>query len=166
MESQCILAEMKVESTKFHKVVSCLQPNDSAIVRNILNPPTEQSYTTLQTSLCLQFADSEEQHFHDLISEMQLGQRKSSHLFLGMRSNSGNRITDNLLRSLFLSALHHIAYTIISNYKLESLAENTDVIIAAAGNSSPIHGINNEKQDLKTMLMDISSRLSRLETRK
>ncbi|GFT21882.1 retrovirus-related Pol polyprotein from transposon 297 [Nephila pilipes] len=40
-----------------------------------------------------------------------------------------------------------------------------DGIIAVAGPTSSIHVINAENQDLRTMLLEISSRLSRLETR-
>ncbi|GFY59337.1 hypothetical protein TNIN_22591 [Trichonephila inaurata madagascariensis] len=40
-----------------------------------------------------------------------------------------------------------------------------DGIMAVAGSTSSIHVIDAENQDLKTMLMYISSRLSRLETR-
>ncbi|GFY73272.1 hypothetical protein TNIN_494741 [Trichonephila inaurata madagascariensis] len=54
----------------------------------------------------------------------------------------------------------------ISNGQLDKLAERVDRIMATAGHASSIHVINAENQNLKTMLTDISSRLSRLETMK
>ncbi|GBN39845.1 hypothetical protein AVEN_103910-1 [Araneus ventricosus] len=45
---------------------------------------------------------SEEQRLRDLISGMQLGDRKPSRLLLEMRSKAENKIREELLKSLFL----------------------------------------------------------------
>ncbi|GFT96790.1 retrovirus-related Pol polyprotein from transposon 297 [Nephila pilipes] len=57
----------------------------------------EVIYIALRNRLCLQYADSEEQRLRDLISGMQLGDRKPSRLLLEMRSKAGNRLTEELL---------------------------------------------------------------------
>ncbi|GFS53875.1 hypothetical protein TNIN_370811 [Trichonephila inaurata madagascariensis] len=54
----------------------------------------------------------------------------------------------------------------ISNNQLNKLAEMVDGIMAVAGSTSSIHVIDADNQDLKTMLREISSRLSCLKTRK
>ncbi|GFY42996.1 peptidase A2 domain-containing protein [Trichonephila inaurata madagascariensis] len=94
---------------------------------------------------------------------MQLGDRKPSRLLLEIRSKADNRISEELLMSLFIQCFLTQVQQIlaISNDKL---AEVADRIMAVAGSTSSIHVINAENQDLKTMLMKISSRLSRLET--
>ncbi|GFY54875.1 uncharacterized protein TNIN_224131 [Trichonephila inaurata madagascariensis] len=84
-----------------------------------------------------------------------------------MRSKSGSRISEELLKSLFIQRLltHVQQILAISNDQLDKLAEMADGIIAVAGSTSSIHVIDIENQDLKTMLMEILSRLSRLEIR-
>ncbi|GFS29389.1 retrovirus-related Pol polyprotein from transposon opus [Nephila pilipes] len=77
MESQFILAGNAMEITKFHLVISALQPEELDIIGDIiLNPPAEKPYIALRNRLCSQYADSEEQRLCDLISGMQLCDRK------------------------------------------------------------------------------------------
>ncbi|GFU31430.1 uncharacterized protein NPIL_147101 [Nephila pilipes] len=94
----------------------------------ILNPPAEKSDTALRTRLCSQYVNSEEQRLRGLISGMQLGDRKPSRLLLEMRGKAGNRIAEELLKSLFLQRLptHVQQILAISNDQLEKLAEMAD----------------------------------------
>ncbi|GFS67367.1 retrovirus-related Pol polyprotein from transposon 297 [Nephila pilipes] len=89
---------------------------------------------------------------------MQLGDRKPSRFLLEMRSTAGNRMPEELLKSLFLQRLptHLQQILAIFNDQLEKLAEMVDGIMAPAGHTSSIDA---ENQELKTMLIDISSRL-------
>ncbi|GBL80106.1 hypothetical protein AVEN_29103-1 [Araneus ventricosus] len=68
----------------------------------MLNPPADEPYDALRKRMCSQYADSEEQRLRDLISGMQLGERKPSRLLLEMRSKVENKISEELLKSLFL----------------------------------------------------------------
>ncbi|GFT05430.1 uncharacterized protein NPIL_174711 [Nephila pilipes] len=104
----------------------------------ILNPPAEKPYTALRDRLCSQYDDSEEQRLRDLISGMQLGDRKPSRLLLEMRSKAGNRMPKELLKSLFLQRLPTYVQQIlaISNDRLEKLAEMADGIMAATSHTS------------------------------
>ncbi|GFT39469.1 uncharacterized protein NPIL_203221 [Nephila pilipes] len=168
MESQFVLAGITVEITKFHHVVSALQPEELGIVGDIiLNPPAVKPYAALRDRLCSQYAESEEQRLRGLISGMQLGDRKPSRLLLEMRSKADSRISEELLKSPFIQRLptHVQQILAISDDPLDKLAAMADGIMAVAGPTSSIHVINAENQDLRTMLLEISSRLSRLETR-
>ncbi|GFX38970.1 retrovirus-related Pol polyprotein from transposon opus [Trichonephila clavipes] len=165
MESQFVLAGITTEITKFHHVVSALQAEELGIVGDILlNPPAVKPYATLRIRLCSQYVESEEQRLRGLISGMQLGDRKPSRLLLEMRSKADSRISEELLKSLFLHRLptHVQQILAISN---DQLAEMADGIMAVANPTPSVHVIDTEKQDLQTMLVEISSRLSRLETR-
>ncbi|GFY41570.1 uncharacterized protein TNIN_378981 [Trichonephila inaurata madagascariensis] len=84
-----------------------------------------------------------------------------------MRSKAGSRISEELLKSPFIQRFptHVQQILAISNDQLDKLAEIAYGITAVAGSTSSIHVIDAENQDLKTMLIEISSRLSRLETR-
>ncbi|GFQ95131.1 uncharacterized protein TNCT_41481 [Trichonephila clavata] len=168
MENQFVLAGITTEITKFHHVVSALQPEDLGTVGDIiLNPPVVKPYTALRTRLCSQYAETEEQRLRGLISGMQLGDRKPSRLLLEMRSKAGSRISEEMLKTLFIQRLptHVQQILAISNDQLDKLAEMVDGVMTVAASTSSIHVIDAENQDIKTMLMEISSRLSRLETR-
>ncbi|GFT42580.1 uncharacterized protein NPIL_490731, partial [Nephila pilipes] len=165
MESQFVLAGITAEITKFHHVVSALQPEELGIVGDIiLNPPAVKPYAALRDRLCSQYAESEEQRLRGLISGMQLGDRNPSRLLLEMRSKADSRISEELLKSLFIQRLP-TQILAISDDPLDKLAAMADGIMVVAGPTSSIHVINAENQDLRTMLLEISSRLSRLETR-
>ncbi|GFR33993.1 uncharacterized protein TNCT_236731 [Trichonephila clavata] len=98
---------------------------------------------------------------------MQLGDRKPSLLLLEMRSKADSRISEELLKSLFTQRLPtHVQQNFaISNDQLDKLPERANGIMAVAGPTSSIHAADAENQRLKTMLMEISTRLSLLETR-
>ncbi|GFS98072.1 uncharacterized protein TNCV_2855141 [Trichonephila clavipes] len=98
---------------------------------------------------------------------MQLGDRKPSRLLLEMRSKADSRISEELLKYLILQRLStHVQQILaISHDQLDKLAEMADGIMAVANPTPSVHVIDAEKQDLQTMLVEISSRLSRLETR-
>ncbi|GFT31701.1 retrovirus-related Pol polyprotein from transposon 297 [Nephila pilipes] len=167
MESQFVLAEITAEIIKFHHVVSALQPEELGIGGDIiLNPPAIKPYAALRTRLCSQYAESE-QRLRGLISGIHLGDRKPSRLLLEMRSKADSRISEELLKSLFIQCLptHVQQILAISNDQLDKLAEMAGGIMAIAGPTSSIHVIDAENQNLRTMLLEVSSRLSHLETR-
>ncbi|GBL88488.1 hypothetical protein AVEN_218368-1 [Araneus ventricosus] len=84
-----------------------------------------------------------------------------------MRSKAENKISKELLKSLFLQRLptHVQQILAISNDKLDRLAEMADGIMAAATDSIAIRAVTSEEANLQATLMEISSRLSRLEAR-
>ncbi|GBM83786.1 hypothetical protein AVEN_42470-1 [Araneus ventricosus] len=98
---------------------------------------------------------------------MQLGDRKPSRLLLKIKSKAENKISEELLKSLFLQRLptHMQQILAISNDKLDRLAEMADGIMAPATDSVAIRAITSKEANLQATLMEISSRLSRLEAR-
>nr|XP_042902991.1 uncharacterized protein LOC122270291 [Parasteatoda tepidariorum] len=64
IESQFTLAGVTTESTKFHHVVSALQPEELAIISDIvISPPVDEPFTALKKRLCAQYVESEAQRF-------------------------------------------------------------------------------------------------------
>ncbi|XP_055928667.1 uncharacterized protein LOC129959801 [Argiope bruennichi] len=98
---------------------------------------------------------------------MQLGDRKPSDLLVEMRNKAGNKISEEVLKSLFLQRLssHMQQILAITNDKLEWLAEMADGIMAAATDTISIQAVSSEEASMQATLMEISSRLSRLEAR-
>ncbi|GFQ77446.1 retrovirus-related Pol polyprotein from transposon 297 [Trichonephila clavata] len=78
-----------------------------------------------------------------------------------MRSKAGSRISEEMLKSLFIQRLptHVQQILAISNDQIDNLAEMADGVMAVAASTSSIHVIDAENQHMKTMLMEISSRL-------
>ncbi|GFS31427.1 uncharacterized protein NPIL_675801 [Nephila pilipes] len=153
--------------TCLHKSTAFLESESGDLVQTNGEPVSVKPYAALRTRLCSQYAESEEQRLRGLISRIQLGDRKSSRLLLEMRSKVDRRISEELPKSLFIQRLptHVLQILAISNDQLDKLTEMAHGIMAIADPTSSIHGIDAENQDLKTMLMEISSHLSRLETR-
>ncbi|KAF8781698.1 hypothetical protein HNY73_012068 [Argiope bruennichi] len=97
MESQFILADVTTEITKFHHIVPVLQPEELEVVGDIMqHPPAKRPYEALRRRLCSQYAQSEEQKLKDVISRMQLGDRKRSRLLVEMRNKAGNEISEEM----------------------------------------------------------------------
>ncbi|XP_055928213.1 uncharacterized protein LOC129959416 [Argiope bruennichi] len=168
IESEFILAGVTTEITKFHHILSVLQPEELEVVGDIMqDPPAERPYEVQRRRLCSQYAQSEEQKLKDVISGMQLGDRKPSRLLVEMRNKAGNKISEEILKSLFLQRLPTHVHKIlaITNDKLERLAEMVDGIMAAATDTISIQAVSSEEAFMQATLMEISSRLSRLEAR-
>ncbi|GIX96542.1 uncharacterized protein CDAR_187641 [Caerostris darwini] len=163
MESQLTLAGVTTETTKFYHVFSALQPEELAVVSDIiLKPLADVPFTALKKRLCTQYADSEAQRLEDLISGMQLGDRRPSRLLLEMRSKAGAQINHDLLKSLFLQRLPTNVQQIlaISNDNLDKLAEMVDSIMSTS--SAPVVNAvaeSADQPDLWTMLFEITSHL-------
>nr|XP_042909054.1 uncharacterized protein LOC122271523 [Parasteatoda tepidariorum] len=170
IESQFTLAGVSTESTKFHHVVAALQPEELAIISDIvISPPVDKPFAALKKRLCSQYAESEAQRLRDLISGMQLGDRRPSRLLLEMRNKAGARINDEILKSLFLQRLPTNVQQIlaISNDNLDKLAEMADGIMATTTNAQSVSVVadSTDQTDLRSLLTEITARLARLEAR-
>ncbi|KAF8791910.1 hypothetical protein HNY73_003576 [Argiope bruennichi] len=98
---------------------------------------------------------------------MQFEDRKPSRLLVEMRNKAGKKISQEVLKSLFLQRLptHVQQILAIANDKLERLAEMVDGIMAAATDAISIQAVSWKEASMQATLMEISSRLSRLEER-
>ncbi|CAB0033516.1 unnamed protein product [Trichogramma brassicae] len=136
-DSQFILSDIRVESTKFHYVVSQLDARVALEVEDIItNPPDENPYTFLRLKLIERLSASEEQRVRQLISEEELGDRKPSQFLRHLRSLAGATIVqDNLMRQLWLHRLPSSVRAILATQTdaaLDKLAELADKIIEIA----------------------------------
>ncbi|GIX95129.1 peptidase A2 domain-containing protein [Caerostris darwini] len=89
--------------------------------------------------------DLEAQRLRDLISGMQLGDRRPSRFLLEMRSKEDARINDDLLKSSFLPRLPTNVQQIlaISNDNLDKLSEMADGIMSTSS-APPVHETSQE----------------------
>ncbi|KAF8785215.1 hypothetical protein HNY73_010787 [Argiope bruennichi] len=111
--------------------------------------------------LCSQYTQSEEQKLKDVISGMQLGDRKPSQLLVEMRNKADSKINEEVLKFLLLQRLPTQVQQILAivNDKLERLAEMADGIMAAATYTISIQAVSSEEASMQATLIEISSRL-------
>ncbi|GFT98141.1 uncharacterized protein NPIL_612581 [Nephila pilipes] len=93
----------------------------------LFDPLHADQYTTLKNRLTQEFSVSESLQIRKLLSELQLGDDKSSHLLRKMKELAGTALNDDFLRNLWLQRLPAEIQTIISE-KLENLAKLADKI--------------------------------------
>ena len=65
----------------------------------ILNPPETEEYTTLKRCLLERFADSEEQRLKKLITDLDLGDKRPSHLLREMKELAGPHVNEGMVKS-------------------------------------------------------------------
>ncbi|GFS99752.1 uncharacterized protein NPIL_405121 [Nephila pilipes] len=89
--------------TKYNNVIAAIDSEILSVVSDLLfDPPHEDRYVTLKNRLIQEFSDSENLHFRKLLSELQLGDDKPSHLLRKMKELAGTAINNDFLRNLWL----------------------------------------------------------------
>lgn len=130
-ESNFELSAITNDLTKYNNVIAAIDPETLSAVSDILfNPPASNKYNTLKERLISEFSDSENKQIRKLLSELQLGDDKPSHLLRKMRTLAGTSLNDDFLKTLWLQRLPSEIQTIlsVSSEPLENLAKLADKI--------------------------------------
>lgn len=172
LESQFTLAKITVDSTKFHYVVASLNSEDLSCISDlILNPPETDSYRAIKERLISQNADSESLRLKKLLSEIELGDKKPSKLLYEMKNLAPGKISNDLLKNLWMQRLPLQTQQIlsISNDNLESLSKMADSITEISRDSSiaSVSACSNssELELVHKRIRNIEQRLSKIEGR-
>ncbi|GBM73414.1 hypothetical protein AVEN_143083-1 [Araneus ventricosus] len=106
LESQFVTSGIVQDSTKYHTVVASVETEILSQVSDIItSPPNNDMYKTLKDRLINIFSDSEERRLKKLLQDVELGDKRPSTLLREMQDLAGNRVGDELLRSLWLQRL-------------------------------------------------------------
>lgn len=90
VESNFTLSDITNDATKYSCIIANVDPETLSAVSDILlDPPTTDKYNTLKERLIQEFSDSEARQVQKLLSELQLGDDKPSHLLRKMRELAG-----------------------------------------------------------------------------
>ena len=102
VEAQLTLKDITSQLTKFHYIVSSLEPQVALHVRTlILNPPAAARYDALKTALLQSFTPSNQSRLQQLFST-ESGDMKPIELHLHMQRLLGDSVVDEtILRNLF-----------------------------------------------------------------
>ncbi|GFY61525.1 uncharacterized protein TNIN_70101 [Trichonephila inaurata madagascariensis] len=98
----------------------------------ILSPSFSNKHKTLSNRLISEFADSEHQKIKNLLTELQLGDDKPSHLLRKMKKLSWGQLQEEFLKNIWLQCLPsqiQVALS-ISLKTLDKLAEVADQVAA------------------------------------
>ncbi|GFS65492.1 uncharacterized protein TNCV_2468881 [Trichonephila clavipes] len=129
------------DDTKYSALVANLDAETLSYVSDIvLSPPNSDKYHTLSQRLNTQFSDSETQKIKKLLTDLQLGDEKPSHLFRKMKELSNGQLQDDFLQSLWLQRMPPHIQTVLSasSEPLDRLAIIADKVSEVVGASSTI----------------------------
>ncbi|GFW43654.1 hypothetical protein TNCV_4770031 [Trichonephila clavipes] len=99
------------DDTKYSALVANL---DAETLSYVLSPPNSDKYHTLSQRLITQFSDSETQKIKKLLTDLQLGDEKPSHLLRKMKELSNGQLQDDFLQSLWLQRMPPHIQTVLS----------------------------------------------------
>ncbi|GFU83988.1 hypothetical protein TNCV_3359811 [Trichonephila clavipes] len=129
------------DDTKYFALVANLDAETLSYVSDIvLSPPNSDKYHTLSQRLITQFSDSETQKIKKLLTDLQLGDEKPSHLLRKMKELSNGQLQDGFLQSLWLQRMPPHIQTVLSasSESLDKLAIIADKVSEVVGASSTI----------------------------
>ncbi|GFU21165.1 uncharacterized protein TNCV_5115621 [Trichonephila clavipes] len=129
------------DDTKYSALVANLDAETLSYVSDIvLSPPNSDKYHTLSQRLITQFSDSETQKIKKLLTDLQLGDEKPSHLLRKMKELSNGQLHDDFLQSLWLQRMPTHIQTVLSasSESLDKLAIIADKVSDVVGASSTI----------------------------
>ncbi|GBL85011.1 hypothetical protein AVEN_56096-1 [Araneus ventricosus] len=158
LESQFAIAGITASRTKFHCIVASLDSEISSMISDVLKkPPADDPYTVLKTRLISQFSESESVRIRTLLSDLSLGDQRPSQLLHKMTLLAADKISDDVLRLLWLQRLPLSTQQILtsSSEDLPGLAKIADKILEVTGTLPAVDSVNTDSND----------RISKLEAR-
>lgn len=180
LESQFITNGITISDTKYHIAVAALETSIINQVSDVvLNPPAINKYETLKQRLQERFTESEERRFKKLLGAIDLGDKMPSHLWREMRDLAGERVSENLLKSLWLQRLQPHAQAILSSsdgdmVRMTTMADKIHEVIDTRGINAisqhkPSSNINlpsasSEIDDLQQQILTLTKQVSALVT--
>ena len=144
VESAMQVAKITSDNTKFHYIISQLEPEILSLIADVVEtPPAIEKYQTIKRRLLEMFTQSEESKVRHLLRTCRMGDEKPSHFLQRLKNLAGNNVPDSILKTIFLeqipSSLHDILMA-SDNNDLARLALLADKI--SEFKSSQISAVN------------------------
>ncbi|GFX41297.1 transposon Ty3-I Gag-Pol polyprotein [Trichonephila clavipes] len=105
VEAQFQISRISLEETKFHYLVSQLEPKYVENIWDIVNSKSDTKYTDSKNRLLSLFKESENLHIKRLLTGIELGDMKPSQLLQKLKTFGTSDISDNLIKTLWLEKL-------------------------------------------------------------
>lgn len=159
LESQFHLSGISTDSTKFHSVVAALNADVLSCATDLVRtPPADKMYETLKKRILSQYVQSDSTRLKLLLQEICLGDKRPSQLLLEMRNLGAGKVSDEVLRSLWLQRLPVSIQQILSacsESTLDGLAKVADKVNEVSGCTIGVAGIG--KFDVHELRNEIAS---------
>ncbi|GFW66172.1 hypothetical protein TNCV_1710711 [Trichonephila clavipes] len=130
VEAQFQISRISLEETKFHYLVSQLEPKYVENIWDIVNSKSDTKYTDSKNRLLSLFKESENLRIKRLLTGIELGDMKPSQLLQKLKTVATSDISDNLIKTLWLEKLPESIKNIlvVSDENLSKLAVMADKI--------------------------------------
>lgn len=163
MESQFLMAGVTQDSTKFHTIVASIESSILEKIHDIvINPPAVNMYGTLKDKLVSCFSDSEEKRLKKLLTTIELGDKKPSELLSGMRNLAQGKVSDEILKQLWMQRLPSQMKAIlsVSDDNLDKLATMADKISDCADSEvCAVTPSNSRLEDIERKLENLCAKM-------
>lgn len=154
LESQFITSAITSDTTKYHTLVGSIESNILNHVSQIVEePPAVNKYETLKAALLNEFVESEEKRLRQLLDNVSACDKKPSALLREMRELAGGKVSDDLLKTLWIQRLPTTTKAIlsVSDDKVDKLAIMADKIHDQSDSVS-INGVSVKSDDRIALL--------------
>lgn len=165
------------DQTKYDLAVSAIK--DINIIRQVSDlirtPPPTDKYESFKRQLISRLTDSKDRQLDRLLHDLELGQKKPSHLLREMRNLAPASMDDSVLRPIWMSRMPTYVRCVLSasvDVPLANLADIADKImenspqthIMATSNVNPDKAQRNTSPSTEKRLSQIEQSLSELTT--
>lgn len=114
LDAQFSICRITSEQIKFNYVIAALEMDVLSQVADIIQNPPREPYVEVRTRLIASFGESEERRIKRLLKELELGDKRPSHLLQEMRQIAGTLVSDDFLKSLWIQQLPSAVRAVIS----------------------------------------------------
>lgn len=128
------------DTDRYDIVVNTLENSVLTHVTDLLNnPPATNKYETLKARLIDAFVDSEDKQLQRLLKETVLGDKRPTHLLREMRELAANKVSEDLLKTLWLQQMPPNVRTVLAvsgDQSLNALSALADKIMELCPNKT------------------------------
>lgn len=138
IEAQFSVGKITSDNAKYNTIVASIESKILCQVSEaVLNPPNTDKYKHLKDLIISRYSDSAQSKIQKLLSEMSLGDQKPSQLLTEMKRLGGTAVTDEFMKTLWLSNLPQQTKAILStnDVELSQLAKLADKIMEVSQGS-------------------------------
>lgn len=165
IEAQFSVGKITSDNAKFNTIVASIESKILCQVSDaVLNPPGTDKYNNLKSLIISRYSDSAQSKIQKLLSEMSLGDQKPSQLLAEMKRLGGTTVTDEFMKTLWLSNLPQQTKAILStnDVGLAQLALLADKIMEVSQGSTSVQSIDRPSKSEKEASSSLERRIESL----
>jgi len=128
MEAQFACNRITKDLTKNYHAWQSLHSDVVSELRELtMNPPRHSKYKALKSRVMSEFRDSDEKHLRGLLHQAEFEDQRPSHFLRRIRDFAKGKMSDDLLKSLWIQCLSTSMQTILATCgdKLDKLADGS-----------------------------------------